>query len=100
MTIERMIELLDIEHECMLRNSHDACDSHCGVCDLAQDDGELHEMYIDVIALLKTQKPHVMTLEEIRDAFARCITKALIYLETMIQKTHTIEMSPGYRIYR
>ena len=59
MTIARMIELLEIEHECMLRKSHDACDSHCGVCELVQDDGELHEMYIDVIALLKAQEPVV-----------------------------------------
>lgn len=53
MTIQRMIELLEIEHECMLRGAHDACDRNCADCELVQDDGELHEMYASVIALLK-----------------------------------------------
>ena len=57
MTIQRMIELLEIEHECMLRGSHDDCDRNCADCDLVQDDGDLHEMYTDVIALLKEQEP-------------------------------------------
>ena len=52
MTISRMVELLEIEHKCMLRNSHGDCDRDCDGCDLVQDDGELHEMYTDVIALL------------------------------------------------
>ena len=57
MTIQRMIELLEIEHECILRNSHDDCDRNCADCDLVQNDGDLHEMYTDVIALLKEQEP-------------------------------------------
>ena len=57
MTIQRMIELLKIEHECILRNSHGDCDRNCADCDLVQDDGDLHEMYTDVIALLKEQEP-------------------------------------------
>jgi hypothetical protein len=52
-----MIELLEIEHECILRNSHDDCDRDCADCDLVQDDEELHEMYTDVIALVKKQEP-------------------------------------------
>ena len=55
MTIQRMLELLEIEHECMLRGSHDDCDRNCANCELVQDDGDLHEMYTDVIALLKEQ---------------------------------------------
>ena len=57
MTLERMIELLNIEHECMLRNSHGDCDRKCEDCDLVQDDGELHEMYMDCIGLMKKQEP-------------------------------------------
>ena len=56
MTSNRMIELLEIEHECMLRNSHGDCDRNCTDCELAQDDDELHEMYTNVIALLKEQE--------------------------------------------
>jgi hypothetical protein len=57
MTKQRMIELLEIEHECMLRKSHDVCDGNCCVCELVQDDYELHEMYINVISTLKAQEP-------------------------------------------
>lgn len=57
MTIKRMIELLEIEHECMLRGAHDDCDRNCADCELVQDDGDLHEMYTDVIALLEEQEP-------------------------------------------
>ena len=53
MTTQRMVELLEIEHECILRNSHGDCDRNCADCDLVQEDGELHEMYTDVISLLK-----------------------------------------------
>lgn len=53
MTIDRMIELLKIEHDCMLRKSHGECDGKCEACELVQDDGELHEMYTDVIELLE-----------------------------------------------
>lgn len=56
MTVERMVELLEIEHQCMLRGSHGDCDRKCQDCDLVQDDGELHEMYTNVIALLKEQE--------------------------------------------
>ena len=55
MTKERMIELLEIEHECMLRASHDACDRKCEDCDLCQDDDELHEIYTNVIWLMKNE---------------------------------------------
>ena len=54
MTIKRMIELLGIEHECMLHASHNECDRKCEFCDLVQDDSDLHEMYTNVIHAMKT----------------------------------------------
>ena len=57
MTVERMIELLEIEKECVLRNASGECNRYCSGCDLLQDDTELHEMYTEVIALLKAQEP-------------------------------------------
>lgn len=68
MTLDRMVELLEIEHECMLRGSHDDCDRKCEDCELVQDDYDLHEMYTDVIAIVKDQKAHVITLEEAMSA--------------------------------
>ena len=56
MTIQRMIELLKIEQECMLRKSRGICENNCGVCDLVQDDGELHEMYTNVIGIVKSME--------------------------------------------
>lgn len=56
MTIQRMVELLEIEHACMLRGSHNDCDRNCDDCELVQDDYELHEMYTEVISLLKKQE--------------------------------------------
>lgn len=53
MTIDRMIELLKIEHECILRNTHGDCDRRCEDCELGQYDGELHEMYENVIGLVE-----------------------------------------------
>ena len=53
MTRDRMIELLEVEHECMLRASHGDCERKCDKCELCQDDEELHEMYTKVIDLLK-----------------------------------------------
>lgn len=69
MTIQRMIELLEIEHECMLRGAHDDCDRNCADCELVQDDGDLHEMYTNVIALLKEQEARVMALDELTEIY-------------------------------
>jgi hypothetical protein len=64
MTRQRMVELLEIEKECVRRNACGECNRACHICDLLQDDTELHEMYEEVIALMKAQEPRVMTLEE------------------------------------
>lgn len=66
MTIQRMIELLEIEHECMLRGAHDDCDRNCADCELVQDDGDLHEMYTNVIALLKEQEK-LVNVDKLRE---------------------------------
>lgn len=55
MMLRRMIELLDIEHQCMLRKSCNGCDGKCENCELVQDDGELNEMYTDVIRHLQRE---------------------------------------------
>ena len=67
MTIQRMIELLEIEHECMLRGAHDDCDRNCADCELVQDDVELHEMYTNVIYMLKKQEVRELTMDEWRE---------------------------------
>ena len=56
MKIDRIIELLKIEHECMLRGAHNICDRNCSECELVQDDAELHEMYTSAIAILNKKR--------------------------------------------
>lgn len=65
MTRQRMVELLEIEKECVRRNACGECNRACHICDLLQDDTELHEMYEEVIALVKAQEPRVLALDEI-----------------------------------
>ena len=57
MTVQRMVEQFEIEHECMLRGSHGDCDRKCEDCELVQDDVELHEMYTNVIEMVRKQIP-------------------------------------------
>ena len=47
-----MIELLEIERECMTTAAHDGCDRDCANCILVQNEKELFEMYTKVIDLL------------------------------------------------
>lgn len=56
MTIDRIIELLEIEKQCVLRNSICECDRDCANCDLVQKDSDLLKMYTDVIDLLKERR--------------------------------------------
>ena len=55
MTIQRMIELLELEHECFEWGSHENCET-CEECEYKKVRGELNEMYTSVIALLKDQE--------------------------------------------
>lgn len=57
MKFERMIELLEIEKECVNRNNQPFgknCDRQCSKCDLVQNTDELLEMYDMAITLLKS----------------------------------------------
>ena len=51
MTLDRTIELLTIEKECVKRAK--SCDRNCAECELVQDDKELLRMYTRVIYILK-----------------------------------------------
>ena len=62
---DRIIQLLEIEHECMLRGSHGDCDRKCEDCELVQDDYDLHEMYLDAIAIVKDSAPRLLAVDEI-----------------------------------
>ena len=52
MSLTRMIELLDVERECVTTAAHNGCDRNCANCILVQDDRELFEMYTKVIDIL------------------------------------------------
>lgn len=59
--LEKAIQWLEIERECVVRD----CDRDCGQCDLAQDLETILSACDDVISLLKAQQPRIMTLEEV-----------------------------------
>ena len=59
MKIDRVLELLKIERECVTRQSpcnekSKLCDRNCGECDIAQNDLEIIEMYNFVISMIET----------------------------------------------
>lgn len=58
MKIDRVLELLKIERECVTRQSacnekSKLCDRNCGECDIAQNDLEVIEMYDFVISMVE-----------------------------------------------
>ena len=57
MTIERSIELLKIERECVKRAN--MCGRDCTNCKLVQDDKELISMYNFVIKYLELEEDRV-----------------------------------------
>lgn len=58
MKIDRVLELLKIERECVTRQDpynekSKLCNRNCGECDIAQDGLEIIEMYDFVISMLE-----------------------------------------------
>ena len=49
MTAARILELLEIERECIRRNCDKICDRDCGKCDLVQKDEDLMDLYDTLI---------------------------------------------------
>lgn len=71
MTIERCVELLKIEKECVLRQDTSKCCREslgCAKCDLVQDANEISEMYdtsINIINSYKNLENLAVTMAEI-----------------------------------
>ena len=55
MSIDRIIELLEIEKECASRRTS-GCDRMCDNCAIVQNDQELIKMYTNAISLIKEHK--------------------------------------------
>lgn len=54
MGINQIIEILEIERECVKRNVRKDCDRDCGNCDLVLEDEEILTAYTLAISILKT----------------------------------------------
>ena len=54
MKMDRIIQLLEIERQCVSSN----CDRQCDTCELVQEQDELVEMYSFVIKMLKGTSAH------------------------------------------
>lgn len=55
MNKQRILELLQIELECIQRNEQNICNRDCANCDLVQTTDELIKMYTTVIEIVKEQ---------------------------------------------
>lgn len=49
MTYDRMLELLEIEHQCSQSN----CNRNCAMCELSQNADELDQMYTMALNILR-----------------------------------------------
>ena len=56
MTIDKIIHLLQVEKECVLRNAEHRCNRDCENCDLCQIDTDLLEMYDAVLNRMYYEK--------------------------------------------
>lgn len=54
MGIEKIIEILNIEKECVKRNINKDCNRDCSSCDLVLEDEEILTAYTLAISILKT----------------------------------------------
>ena len=67
MTNERILELLEIEKQCVTRE----CDRNCAACDLVQERDELEEMYTLAYCIIQDCTPEKPMLVE--DGFTGAI---------------------------
>ena len=59
MTVTRMVELLEIEQQCVAQG--ESCDRDCAHCPLVQDTQELLEMYDFVIDIVKRFRKEMLS---------------------------------------
>ena len=57
MDIQKAIEIIKTEAECVRRNDGKNCDRDCGKCDLLRDASEILEAYMVVISAAEKQIP-------------------------------------------
>lgn len=54
MGLEKIIEILETEKECIKRNDNGGCDRNCAECDLLLDSKDILTAYTLTISILKT----------------------------------------------
>lgn len=62
MTLEKLINLMQIERECITRNEHHNCNRDCENCNLVQNTDTLIKAYDKTIAILTEMKQAKSTL--------------------------------------
>ena len=60
-SLPRLIELMEIERECIIRNTYNDCNRQCDQCDLVQDSAELISTYTRIISILDAMKERCPT---------------------------------------
>jgi len=52
---------MEIERECIIRNTYNDCNRQCDQCDLVQDSAELISTYTRIISILDAMKERCTT---------------------------------------
>ena len=58
MTKNEILELLETERECVMRNSANICERYCLHCDLLREDTDIIMMYNEVIEFVRALAKH------------------------------------------
>lgn len=98
MTTAKIVDLLETEHACMLRKSHDGCDGDCGACDLARDDYELEEMYTDAINIIR-KRTGLDQIDDMDDMISRDKARRSIASLCILAKSDPQRALLGRAIY-
>lgn len=81
MTNERILELLEIEKQCVTRE----CDRNCAACDLVQEQDELEEMYTLAYCIIQDCTPEQPM--RVKDGFSGAINDYCPSCKKMIGPT-------------
>lgn len=93
MQIDKIIQVMQNEKECVIRNSKQQCNRECNNCDLVLEDNEIIEAYTYVIHIINSVEKLRKRLRKSRKEAKRYKRK---YLMLKIKISRTIEQLSEY----
>ena len=93
MQIDKILQIMQNEKQCIIRNSKQQCNRECNKCDLVLEDKEIIEAYTYVIHIIKSVEKLRKHLKKSRKEAKRYKTK---YLMLKMKISKTIEQLSEY----